>query len=253
MAAKVYFIGAGPGAPDLITLRAKKIIEGADVIIYADSLISPELCRYAREGAEIHRSSPLSLEEITDIILSAVRENKKVARLHSGDPSIFGATQEQMALLDEQSIEYEIVPGVSSLFAAAAALKTGLTIPELTQTVIITRMEGITPVPEGEALSKLAVHRSTLAIFLSASMIDKVVAELLAGGYPPDTPAAVVCRASWEDETILVANLDSLAEQVRAAGITRQAIILVGEFLNSRAENRRSKLYDKSFKHGYRK
>lgn len=252
MSGKVYFIGSGPGDPELLTIKAKKIIEQADVIIYADSLISPEICCHARQGAEIHRSSSLTLEKITDIILNAVREDKMVARLHSGDPGIYGATREQMMALDEHGIVYEVIPGVSSLFASAAVLKTELTVPELSQTVIITRMEGRTPVPEREVLHKLAAHQSTMAIFLSASMIKDVVAELLVGGYRPGTPAAVVYRVSWEDEIVLRATLDTIAERVKTAGITKHAIIFVGEFLNSAKQVARSKLYDGSFKHGSR-
>lgn len=249
MAVQVYFIGAGPGDPELLTIRAKKVIEKADVIIYADSLISPEVCQFAREGAEVYQSASLTLEEITDIIVGAVREGKLVARLQSGDPSIYGAIQEQMAALDEKGITYEVIPGVSSLFAAAAALKTELTVPELAQTVIITRLEGKTPVPTLESLRSLARHQASLAIFLSISMIEKVVAELIAGGYPPETPAAVVHRVSWPDEIILQAPLKNLAEQVKASGISRQAIILVGDFLKSKRLHRRSKLYSRSPKH----
>ncbi len=251
MAVKVYFIGAGPGDPELLTIKARDIIGRADVIIYADSLINPEVCANARDGAEIHRSASLTLERITAIILNSVRQGKVVARLHSGDPSLYGAIQEQMAALDKQGIEYEVIPGVSSLFAAAAALKAELTVPELSQTVIITRMEGRTPVPAAERLSSLAAHQSTLAIFLSASMVEEVVAELLAGGYPPATPAAVVCRATWKDEIVLRTTLDKLVERVKASGIRKQALILVGRFLNPE-EGSRSKLYDKNFKHEYR-
>ena len=248
MAVQVYFIGAGPGEPELLTIRAKKIIERADVIIYADSLINPEVCASARQGAEIYPSASLSLEEITDIIVNAVKQGKVVARLQSGDPSIYGAIQEQMAVLDERGIEYEIIPGVSSLFAAAAALKTELTVPELSQTVVITRMEGKTPVPALENLKSLAQHQSTMAIFLSASLIEEVVAELLAGGYHPDTPAAVVYRATWPDELVLQTTLKKLAERMKASGIKKQALILVGNFLNSKNKNRRSKLYDRGSK-----
>ncbi|MBI2832097.1 MAG: precorrin-4 C(11)-methyltransferase [Chloroflexi bacterium] len=252
MPVQVYFIGAGPGDPELLTIRAKKIIERADVIIYADSLINPEVCSYARKEAEIHGSASLTLEETTRIIVESVKQDKVVARLQSGDPGIYGAIQEQMAVLDEQGVEYEIIPGVSSLFAAAAALKAELTIPEVSQTVIITRMEGKTPVPASESLRSLASHRSTIAIFLSVSMIEEVAAELLAGGYPPDTPAAVVYRASWKDESVLRTTLDKLAERVKASGIRKQALILVGDFLKSNKSVPRSKLYDKSFKHEYR-
>jgi len=248
MAVQVYFIGAGPGDPELLTIRAKNIIERADVIIYADSLINPEVCLYAHKEAEVYTSASLSLEEITETIVNAVRQGKAVARLQSGDPSIYGAIQEQMAALDEKGIEYEIIPGVSSLFAAAAALKMELTVPELSQTVIVTRMEGRTPVPASENLKSLAAHQASMAIFLSASLVRKVVAELLAGGYSPDTPAAVVYRATWPDELVLRTTLRELAECVKTAGITKQALILVGDFLNSKEKGRRSRLYDRGFK-----
>ena len=252
MAVQVYFIGAGPGDPELLTVKAKNVIERADVIIYADSLINPEVCSFAREGAEVYRSASLTLEEITEIIQSAVKQGKVVARLQSGDPSIYGAIQEQMAALGDKGIEYEVVPGISSLFAAAASLKTELTIPELSQTVIITRMGGRTPVPALENLKSLAAHQSSMAIFLSASLIQEVVAELLAGGYHPDTPAAIVYRASWEDEIVVRTTLNNLAEQMKTSGIRKQALILVGAFLNSKDNNLRSRLYDKDFKHEYR-
>jgi len=248
MAVQVYFIGAGPGDPELLTIRAKNIIERADVIIYADSLVNPEVCSSARKGARIYPSASLSLEEITDIIVNAVRQGKVVARLQSGDPSIYGAIQEQMAALDEKGIAYEVIPGVSSLFAAAAELKTELTVPALSQTVVITRMEGKTPVPALESLKSLAQHQSTMAIFLSASLIEEVVAELLAGGYHPDTPAAVVYRATWQDELVLRTQLKNLVERVKASGIRKQALILVGAFLNSREKHLRSKLYNRGFK-----
>jgi len=248
MAVQVYFIGAGPGDPELLTIRAKNVIERADVIIYADSLINPEVCSSAGKGAEIYPSASLSLEEITEIIVNAVKQGKVVARLQSGDPSIYGASQEQMAALDEKGIAYEIIPGVSSLLAAAASLKTELTVPELSQTVIITRLEGRTPVPALEKLKSLAVHQASLAIFLSASLIEKVVAELLAGGYHPETPAAVVYRATWKDEVVLRTTLGNLAERVKASGIRKQALILVGAFLNSKEKHRRSKLYNRGFK-----
>ncbi len=252
MTVQVYFIGAGPGDPELLTIRAKNIIERADVIIYADSLINPEVCSSARESTEIYRSASLSLEEITGIILDAVKQGKVVARLQSGDPSIYGAIQEQMAALDEKGIVYEIVPGVSSLFAAAASLKTELTVPELSQTVIITRMEGRTPVPASENLKSLAAHHASMAIFLSASLVEEVVAELLAAGYPADTPAAVVYRATWKDERVLRTTLKNLVEKVRTSDIRKQALILVGAFLDSKEKRHCSRLYDQGFKHEYR-
>jgi precorrin-4/cobalt-precorrin-4 C11-methyltransferase len=248
MAVQVYFIGAGPGDPELLTIRAKNIIDRADVIIYADSLVNPEVCSFAQERAEIYKSASLALEEITGIIVNAVKQGKVVARLQSGDPSLYGAIQEQMAALDEKGIAYEIIPGVSSLLAAAASLKTELTVPELSQTVIITRLEGRTPVPASENLRSLAQHQASMAIFLSASVIEKVVAELLAGGYHPDTPAAVVYRATWKDELVLRTTLSNLVERVKASGIRKQALILVGAFLGSKGKRRRSKLYSRGFK-----
>jgi len=243
MAVQVYFIGAGPGDPELLTIRAKNIIKRADIIIYADSLINPDVCSFAQDRAEIYKSASLTLEEITAIILNAVKQGKVVARLQSGDPSLYGAIQEQMAALDEKGIAYKIIPGVSSLLAAAAALKTELTVPELSQTVIITRLEGRTPVPALENLRSLAQHQASMAIFLSASVIEKVVAELLAGGYHPDTPAAVVYRATWKDELVLRTTLSNLVERVKASGIRKQALILVGAFLGSKGKRRRSRLY----------
>ncbi len=229
-----------------MTVKARKIIERADVIIYADSLINEAVLGFARLDAEIHKSARMSLPQTTAIIAGAVKLGKTVARLQSGDPAIFGAIQEQMVALDEKGIEYEIIPGVSSLFASAAALKRELTLPEVSQTVIITRLEGKTPVPEAEQLRKLAAHHSTMAVFLSSSMIDSVVEELLAGGYLPTTPAAVVYRASWQDQKIIRGTLRDLAEKVKASGINKQALILVGDFLEP-GTGRRSKLYDENF------
>jgi precorrin-4/cobalt-precorrin-4 C11-methyltransferase len=252
MTARVYFIGAGPGDPELLTIKAQRIIKRADVIIFADSLINPEVCNLAKEGAEIHGSASLTLKETIAIISPAAKKGQTVARLQSGDPSIYGAIQEQMDLLDEQNIEYEIVPGVSSLFAAAAALRTELTIPEEAQTVIITRREGKTPVPAAESLKRLAEHHTTLVIFLSIAMAEQVQTELLAGGYAPDTPVAVVYRASWPDERVVRTILGTLAEEVRKSGISKQALILIGSFLSPGKKKARSKLYDESFEHGCR-
>jgi precorrin-4/cobalt-precorrin-4 C11-methyltransferase len=252
MIGQVYFIGAGPGDPELLTIKARKIIEKADVIVYADSLINPDICAGAKKGAEIHPSASLTLEETHRIICEAAKAGKTVARLQSGDPDIFGAINEQMALLDREGISYEVVPGVSSLFAAAAILKNELTVPELSQTVIITRLEGKTPVPAKENLRSLAQHQTTLAVFLSVSMVEQVQSQLLAGGYPPETPAAVVYRASWPDQKILRTTLDKLALAVKEAGITRQALILTGRFLEAREKQAKSKLYDRNFRHGYR-
>jgi precorrin-4/cobalt-precorrin-4 C11-methyltransferase len=252
MTVHVYFIGAGPGDPELLTIKARKIIEQADVVIYADSLVNPEILSYARENAEIHGSASLCLEEITGIIIDAVKQGKLVARLQSGDPGIYGAIQEQMEVLDKNGIEYEIIPGVSSLFAAAAALKKELTVPDRSQTVIITRMEGRTPVPDSESIKSLAAHGSSIAIFLSISMIDKVVAELLAGGYSPDTPAAMVYRVGWPDQRLLRTDLKDIVADVKEAGIKKHALILVGNFLDTGNKELHSRLYDREFKHEYR-
>ena len=252
MAVQVYFIGAGPGDPELLTIKGRRIIEQADVIIYADSLIDPRVCSFARKEAEIHGSASLTLDEITEIILSAVKQGKTVARLQSGDPSIYGAIREQMAVLEEHGIEYEIIPGVSSLFAAAASLKAELTIPNISQTVIITRTEGRTPVPERESLKNLAAHQATLAIFLSVSLMEKVVEELLDGGYPSETPVAVVYRVSWNDETVVRSTLKDIVKRVQTLGIKRQALILVGDVLDPGRKGCRSRLYNRNFSHEYR-
>ena len=250
--AQVYFIGAGPGDIELLTIKAKEIIERADVIIYADSLISPEICRLARHDARIYKSASLTLEETTDIISNAVEQGKTVARLQSGDPSIYGAIGEQMAALDEKGIRYNIIPGVSSLFAAAAALKAELTVPEISQTVIITRREGRTPVPTAESLISLAKHGATIALFLSTSLAQEAVAELIQGGYAPDTPAALVYKASWKDEKVILTTLSELPGQIKKSGIKKQGLILVGKFLDRQGQELRSKLYDGNFSHEYR-
>lgn len=252
MAGKVYFIGAGPGDPELLTLKAKRIIDQADVILYADSLVNPLVYKDSREDVEIYKSASLSLEQTTEIIVKAVAQGKTVARLQSGDPSIYGAIREQVEALKESDVEVDVVPGVSSVFAAAAALKAELTVPEVSQTVIITRREGRTPVPPKERLTSLAGHQSTLALFLSVGMADKVVEELIEGGYPKDTPVAVVYRASWEDEKVIRGKLEELAPLVTAAGIKKQALILVGKALNTEEMGTKSKLYDEAFSHEYR-
>ncbi len=256
-AGKVYFVGAGPGDPELLTIKGKRIIEQADVIIYADSLVNPEICRFARPGAEIHGSSTLALEAIVGLMVDAVNQGKTVARVHTGDPSIYGAIREQIEHLDRQDIIYEIIPGVSSVFAAAASLGIELTAPEVSQTVILTRLEGRTPVPPKENLSSLAAHNSTMVLFLSVSMIDEVVTQLLGGGYGADTPVAVVQRVGWQDERSLRGTVGDIGAKVREAGIQRQALILVGEALRKEGRVRntgaRSRLYDEEFAHGYRR
>lgn len=254
----VYFIGAGPGDPELITVRGMKAIQRADIVIYAGSLVNEGVLGYAKKGAEVYNSASMTLEETTKIIIDGVKAGKSVARVHTGDPSLYGAILEQIAPLEEAGISYQIIPGVSSAFASAAALKAELTLPEVSQTVIFTRVEGRTPVPEKERLSELAKHRATICIFLSVGMIEKVVSELLQG-YPEDTPVAVVERASWPDERAITGTLNDIAEKVKDAGIKRQAMIIVGDVLRPRLTSHVSrltavsKLYDKEFGHGYRK
>ncbi|WP_405741012.1 precorrin-4 C(11)-methyltransferase, partial [Anaerovibrio slackiae] len=194
---KVFIVGAGPGDPELITVKGQKLLSEADIIIYAGSLVNPALLDYAKEGCEIHNSASMTLPQVIEVIKNGVAQDKMVVRLHTGDPSIYGAIQEQMDALDKLGIEYKVVPGVSSFLATAAALKQEYTLPGISQTVIITRNEGRTPVPDREKLRSLAEHQATMCIFLSITMLDKVVEELIAGGYEPDTPIAIVQRASW--------------------------------------------------------
>ena len=251
----VYFIGAGPGALDLLTVRAQRILEGADLILYADSLVNPEIATLAKPEAEVVGSAGMALNEIVQRMVDAARAGRIVARVHSGDPSIFGAIREQMERLVAASVSYTVVPGVSSLFAAAAALGVEFTAPGVIQTVIIGRAEGRTPVPESQRLEGLAAHRATLAVYLSVGSIEKVVADLIRGGYDEETSAAVVYRASWPDQRILRGTLAGIAEAVRAAGIERQALVLVGEALRpvgEPGERRTSLLYDPTFGHGWR-
>lgn len=252
----VYIVGAGPGAPDLITLRGRDAIAGADVVIWADSLVHPGVAAYAKPGAEAYGSASRTLEQTISLMLEAVRAGKTVARVHSGDPSIYGAINEQLAILEREGVPYEIVPGVSSAFAASALLGVEFTVPNVSQTVIFTRQSGRTKVPEREELRLLAAHGCSMVLFLSIALIDTVVAELRAGGYADDTPVAVVHRASWEDERVLRGTLTDIAGQVKAARLQLQAVILVGAALDPalRArEQHRSNLYSPEYSHRHRK
>jgi len=252
----VYFIGAGPGAPDLITIRGRTVLERADLIIYADSLVDPHICDGARPDAEIHGSSSLTLEEISERMITAARAGKVVARVQSGDPTIYGAIHEQIARLDAASVPWTIVPGVSSAFAAAAALGVELTVPEVAQTVILTRISGrASPVPSPEALRSLAAHRTSLVLFMSISYVARVVADLVAGGYPPETPVAAVYRVTWPDEAAVRGTLADIAAKVRAARWKKQALILVGAVLGTDvgADGHRSRLYAGDYSHLFRK
>ena len=226
---KVYIIGAGPGDPELLTLKAKRIIDDADVIIYADSLVPEEIAGYAKPGAAVYGSKEMALPEIMQVTLQAVAEGKTVARIQSGDPSLYGATLEQMRILESEGVDYEIIPGVSTAFAAAAVLKSELTVPEVSQTVIMTRAEGRVPMPEGEDLIGLARHGSTLVIFLSVTRMFRIANQLQEAGYPADTPVAVAYRVGWPDQQIIRGTLTDIAQKVRDAKITLQALIIVGK------------------------
>ena len=248
---KVWFIGAGPGAPDLLTIRGARLIGEADVVIWARSLVNEEVLEHASPGAEVVESTTIPLEGVRAIYERAVAENLRIARVHSGDPSIYGAVIEQIELCEELGLEWEIVPGVSSLGAAAAAIGRELTVPEISQSVILTRKASRTPMPEGEKVRSFASHGTTMAIFLSAARPRALQRELLEGGYPPDTPCAVVYKASWPDEQVIECPLEELAGRIREAGFTRQALILVGPGLG--AGGTRSHLYSPRFSHMFRK
>ncbi|GFZ99201.1 cobalt-precorrin-4 C(11)-methyltransferase [Paenibacillus marchantiophytorum] len=253
---KLYIIGAGPGDPDLITVKGLKLLQQADVVMYTDSLVNEELIAKAKPEAEVLKSSGMDLAEMVGIIVDRLKEGKMVVRVHTGDPAMFGATMEQIALLRKENIGYEIVPGVSSVFASAAAVGAELTIPDLTQTVILTRAEGRTPVPELEKLRDLAAHHCTIALFLSATLIKKVVSEFVEAGWSEETPVAVVQRATWPDQLIVRTTVGQLEEDMRKHGIRSHAMILAGWALDPEIhgkEEYRSKLYDKSFTHRFRR
>lgn len=251
----VHFVGAGPGDAELITVKGARLLAAAQVVVYAGSLVDRELVRTYAPQAEVHDSAGMTLEQTTAVLAEAVAGGKSVVRLHTGDPSVYGAIQEQMAALDALGIGYRVVPGVTAAFAAAAGLKQELTLPGVSQTVVLTRMEGRTPVPEKEKLARIAALGATTCLYLSVAMLEQVVEELLAGGvFTTRTPAAVVAKASWPDEQIVEGTLADIAAKVRAAGIERQALILVGEVLRARREGvpETSKLYDSDFCHGFR-
>lgn len=247
----VHFVGAGPGAEDLITLRGKKLLEQADVIIYAGSLVNPALLSYGRADCVIKNSAYMTLEEVIEVIRLAEKEGKMTVRLHTGDPSIFGAIKEQMDELERLEIPFDVCPGVSSLFGAAASLKAEYTLPGVSQSVIITRAEGRTPVPEKENLVCMATHQATMILFLSSGLAGKVQRDLMEGGYGKETPVAVVYKATWPEEKILRTTLEFLPEDMEKAGITKTALIIVGDVLDGAYE--KSKLYDADFSTQYRK
>lgn len=241
----VHFVGAGPGAPDLITLRGAELLKQADVIIYAGSLVNPALLDMAREDCEIHNSAKMTLEQVIDVMKQAEAAGKTTVRLHTGDPCVYGAIREQMDALDELGISYDDVPGVSSFCGAAAALRAEYTLPGVSQSVIITRLAGRTPVPDAESLSSMASHGASMAVFLSSGMLGRVQEELLKGAYTEDTPAALVYKATWPEEKTVRCTVGTLAQAGEAHGISKTALVLVGNFLDSPYE--KSKLYDPTF------
>ena len=245
----VFFVGAGPGDPELITLKGRCLLDAADLVVYAGSLVNPALLNGIR--AQCHDSAGLDLAAIMRLLIDGHRQGLRVARLHTGDPALYGAIREQMQWLDREGIPYEVVPGVSSAFAAAAALRRELTVPEVTQTVILTRQAGRTPVPERESLRRLAAVQASMCIFLSVGLIERVIEDLQAGGYPVTTPVAVVERASWPDEQIVRGSLADIADRVHQAGIRKTAMIVVGPALVEDSQIA-SKLYDAGFSHEYR-
>ncbi len=245
----VHFVGAGTGAVDLITVRGMRLLEQADVIIYAGSLVNPELLQYAKEGCSLHNSARMTLEEVIEVIRAA--RGSMVVRLHTGDPSVYGAVREQMDLLDELGISYDSCPGVSACFGAAASLNLEYTLPGVSQSLIITRMEGRTPVPEEESIESLASHRASMAIYLSAGMLKELGERLVKGGYLPDTPAAIVYKATWPEEEAYLCTIKTMEETARAHNITKTALILVGDVLAHR-EYQRSRLYAPDFETGFR-
>ena len=248
----IHFVGAGPGAPDLITQRGAALLQAADCIIYAGSLVNPALLGLAREDCAVYNSAEMTLEQVLAVMRQMEAAGRTTVRLHTGDPCLYGAIREQMDALDADGICYDDTPGVSSFCGAAAALNAEYTLPTVSQTVIITRMEGRTPVPEKEKLAGLAAHGTTMVIFLSIGLVEKVQQALLAGGaYTPDTPAAVVYKATWPEERTVRCTVGTLAESVHTAGITKTALIVVGDFLGRNYE--RSKLYDPAFTTEFRR
>lgn len=248
----IYFVGAGSGAKDLITVRGLRLLQQADQVIYAGSLVNRELLEETKQGCRLQNSAEMTLEEVIEQMEEEESKGRMTVRLHTGDPCLYGAIREQMDALDERGISYEICPGVSSFCGAAAAMKMEYTLPNVSQTVIITRMEGRTKMPERESIRHLAVHQATMVIFLSAGMLDKLSKELIEGGYPPKTPAAIVCKATWPQERIAYCFLESLAQTGEREGIKKTALIIVGESVSQKGYLR-SKLYDPAFETEFRK
>ncbi len=248
---KVFFVGCGPGDPDLITVKAKKLIQKADVIVYSGSLIPDAILKFCRKG-KLYDAAKLVREEIFDLLYKNAKKDKLVVRLHDGDPSIYGAIKEQIDNLEKKRIESVVIPGITAFLASAAALGTQLTLPGITQTIIVTRAESRTKVPKREKISELAKHKATLIFYLSVHLVSKLVKEAMAGGYKKNTPVAVVYRASWEDQKIVKGTLENIAKKIKDEKITRTAIVIISNVIDSTSYEY-SKLYDKKFSHGYRK
>ena len=248
---KVFFVGCGPGDPDLITVKAKKLIQKADVVIYSGSLIPPKIIKFCKKG-KLYNAAKLVREEIFELLKKNAKKNKIVVRLHDGDPTIYGAIREQIDNLKKAGIKSEIIPGVTSFLASSAALETQLTLPGVTQTIIVTRAEKRTKVPKKEKISELAKHKATMIFYLSVHLLSKIVKEAIQGGYPKSTPVAVVYRASWNDQKIIVGTLNDITKKVWKEKITRTAIVIIGDVIKPKTYEF-SRLYDKTFSHGYRK
>ena len=247
----VHFVGAGSGAPDLITVRGAELLKEADVIIYAGSLVNPRLLDYRKDGCRVWDSAGMTLEEVLQVMEEAEKKKQTTVRLHTGDPCLYGAIREQMDRLDEKGIRYDYTPGVSSMCGAASALNLEYTLPDVSQSVIITRMEGRTPVPPRESIQSFAAHHATMVVFLSTGMLDELSARLIEGGYSADTPAAIVYRATWEDEKSFVCTVGTLAQTARDNNITRMALMIIGDVV-AHSHYRRSDLYHPDFTTGYR-
>jgi precorrin-4/cobalt-precorrin-4 C11-methyltransferase len=248
---KVYFVGCGPGDPELITVKAKKLIQKADVIVYSGSLIPAPILKLCKKG-KLHDASRLVRKEIFDLLLKNSQSGKLVVRLHDGDPTIYGAIREQIDSLQKENVKSVVIPGVTSFLASACALETQLTLPGVTQTIIITRAEKRTKVPKRESIIELAKHRATMVFYLSVHLLSTIVKEAIKGGYKQSTPVAVVYRASWKDQKIVVGTLKDIEDKVRSQKITKTAIVIIGDVINPKSYEY-SRLYDETFSHGYRK
>ena len=242
----IHFVGAGSGAPDLITVRGKNFLEQADVIIYAGSLVNPKLLEYKKEGCQVYNSAKMTLEEVLDVMFDAEEKGRTTVRLHTGDPCIYGAIREQMDVLDEKGITYDYCPGVSAFCGAASALNLEYTLPDVSQSVVITRMAGRTPVPEREEIATFAAHHCTMVVFLSTGLLEQLSERLIAGGYTADTPAAIVYKATWEDEKAFICTVGTLAQTAKENNITQTALMIIGDVVTHSHYNR-SELYNPAF------